>query len=52
MARSAYIYLVYKLGKLVAAFTVKHEMYSFVEREMKKGKHGFTYVPMRDGGDC
>lgn len=46
MARSQYIYLVTQQDQIVAAFTVKHEMETWLSR--KPGLH-YKRFRMRDG---
>jgi hypothetical protein len=47
MARSSSIYLVYDGQDRAGAFTVKHEMFSWIERQ--KFNHKPTIVKIQDG---
>ena len=51
MARSNYIYALTEPEGVVAAFTVKHEMESFLKREFQEGGEielGYRVIRLRD----
>lgn len=54
MARSSYVYTVQRYGSVVAAFTVKHELISWLHWQERQHPHDFqvahTVLRMSDGG--
>jgi hypothetical protein len=53
MTRSKYIWVVQRpqTRTLVAAFTVKHELASWLKRHPKRQNAGLTFIRVRDGQD-
>ena len=49
MARSSYVYVVTRLGEPVKAFTVKHELLTWIERNYDSAQY-CTYWRLPDNG--
>lgn len=51
MARSKYIYIIRNGDEIESAFTVKHEMESYLDKETRLHDSFVTIIRIRDGGD-
>jgi hypothetical protein len=49
MARSSSIYVVFELQRIIAAFTVKHELVSFVKTIPSSSPDLYHVMQLRDG---